>query len=289
VAYIACGGRHIWGEEAGFAPGGKLMNIKVINDVGEATDETVILGMEEALRLRVEAEEKYRRTDPLYPNSVNISFGRPDTGDPEDPVRIATERLATHTAAYSIFCAAGNLGPEPGTVTLPGTVKDTWTVGTLKFTPFDLWQKSGRGPAPFDVIKPDLVCYGYRILCASHRADDAFDVVTGTSISSPMLAGGWGIVFEWGNRFLPEEVLNMLDKQPREYWEGLWAGHAVKGPAAPSPPGVKDNWWGLGMPMGDLIARTLTQPAPTLEPLIGGMFGIAMLGMIVARVLEQVK
>ena len=74
VAYVIAGGVHSPGEESGVAPGAHLINLKVLGDDGAGTDETVVMGIEEACELVERAWiEGLSVTDPMYPNLLNMN------------------------------------------------------------------------------------------------------------------------------------------------------------------------------------------------------------------------
>lgn len=280
AAYIAAGGRHAPGEESGFAPGAKLINIKVLNDEGKGTDETICAGIEEAIALYESAWEKELEvTDEMYPNSTNMSFGKKDTGDPDDPVRLAVEKYHEHPRRRAVFAAAGNTGPEPGTILLPASYAGAWAVGATTMVPFDVWEYSSRGPTPEGLVKPDLSMYGVNILVASSNYDEAFERKSGTSFASPMLCGGWGLASEWGWRYLSAERSQQVARVGREGWETFWSLASTKAEGAPVQ---KDNKWGLGMPIGDKIRRNLEALGVAgQQPDFTGLIGaLAMMGLV---------
>lgn len=274
VAYIAAGGRHAAGEESGFAPGAKLINIKVMDDEGKGTDETICAGIEEAIALYESAwEQELEVTDEMYPNSTNMSFGKEDTGDPDDPVRLAVEKYYEEQRRRSVFAAAGNSGPEPGTIMLPASYAGVWAVGATTMVPFNVWEHSSRGPTPEGLVKPDLSMYGANIVVASAKHDEAFERKAGTSFASPMLCGGWALANEWAWRYLPPERGQALATASHENWQTFFSLVSAKAEGAPAQ---KDNTWGHGMPMGDRLKRAMeyissggVTSAGMLEPLMG--------------------
>ena len=71
VAFCACGGTH--GGKAGASPGGSVMNIKVINDEGMGTDETIALGIDEVCKMALKARTQgLYPTDDMYPNIIKM-------------------------------------------------------------------------------------------------------------------------------------------------------------------------------------------------------------------------
>ncbi|GAI66631.1 unnamed protein product, partial [marine sediment metagenome] len=56
------------------------------------------------------------------------------------------------------------------------------------------------------VVKPDLVCWAEDIEVASHRANDEYEVKTGTSFSTPMLVGVDGLLWDLTRRVYGPDV-----------------------------------------------------------------------------------
>lgn len=278
VAYLCAGGRHLAGEESGLAPGVTLMNIKVLNDEGIGTDETLILGIEDVIRLKEEAiKQGLPLTDPMYPRAINMSLGAPDDGDPDNPLRLAAK--ACKDAGIAIVASAGNGGPAASSITLPAACETVIAVGAANFYPFSIADYSSRGPTPDGLIKPDWVWYGMNILTADAASDEAFTIKNGTSFSAPAIAGGWALLYEAtlrrgittpGGEEIPKEVL-----------EEMLAPYAIKPEGAPAE---KDNTYGYGQPDGILVGRALgvRMPGviPAWEETLTPILSLAMMGMV---------
>jgi serine protease AprX len=259
VAFVCAGGRHALGEECGLAPGAKLMNIKVLEDDGEGTAESVVMGLEEVMELREAAlAAGLPDTDPMCPNLVNLSLGMEDTGDPDDPLRVACQQAAA--MGLPVIAAAGNSGPTPGTVLSPACDPEVFSAGVVTFVPFDIWQYSSRGPTVEGNIKPDVVFYGVDVLAAGAASDDAFEVKSGTSFASPFICGGASLVAEFSGVIIGRSVT-------REEMRAVISLICRKPEGAPAD---KDNIYGWGMPMGDLVLRTagISPAAATTEMMV---------------------
>ena len=73
VAFIVAGGLHSLGEKAGVSPGASIMNLKVINDDGIGSDESIILAIDKVCDLAESARKKgLWPTDDLYPNVIKM-------------------------------------------------------------------------------------------------------------------------------------------------------------------------------------------------------------------------
>lgn len=282
VAYMAAGGRHALGEESGVAPGARLMNIKVLGDDGVGTDESVVLGLEELMRLWEEAEAKELPiTDPMYPNVVNMSFGKEDTGDENDPLRLAIKRVYQAMPLHvTLYAAAGNNGPHPGTMLLPASMIEVVSVGAVTFDPFAVWERSSRGPTRDGLTTPDYVFYGVNVLLASARSPNHFERKSGTSFSSPAYAGVWSLCLEGIPRLMQPELAQQFLQTPIPEWVEafgqLITAISVKPLGAPQE---KDNDYGYGMPLGSLMIRSVAAPALGME-MLTPILGLGMLSMM---------
>lgn len=279
VAFCAAGGRHSAGEECGGAPGAYLWNIKVLDDDGYGSDENCVLGIEHCCEKIEEARALgLPPSEPMYPNLLNLSWGAPDDGDPDNSIRVACR--AAREKGLDICAAAGNYGPGSGTVTLPATDPEVWGIGAVTFYPFEVWQYSSRGPTKEGVVKPDLVFYGVRVLTASSKADNAFVIKSGTSFASPFLKGFAACGLEmlqrlYGARARTEE--EMLQYGMRVQEELFPTGRlTVKPPGAPAE---KDNDYGYGMPFAELWSKQL-MPTMDIESMIGNLAPILAIGMM---------
>ena len=121
-----------------------------------------------------------------------------------------------------VVFSAGNTGPDPGTVTSPGTAKSAITVGATQNARCGSWvpqleggpdpstviSSSARGPSQ-DRLKPDLVATGADVLSAA--SGDPFatrpwdqpwtgpsaDLATGTSQAAALTAGAAAVLVQW--------------------------------------------------------------------------------------------
>jgi subtilisin family serine protease len=76
----------------GIAPKASIINIKMINDRGESDEELAVKAVDRAVELKADI--------------INISWGLTDTGNPNEPIRIAVRNAAKQNIV--IVCAAGN-------------------------------------------------------------------------------------------------------------------------------------------------------------------------------------
>jgi subtilisin family serine protease len=190
VAGLAAGsGVKSNGEISGIAPEAELVGLR-ITTVAEAI---------KALQWCVENK------DSMNLKVINMSLGEvARRGHKFDPWALAVQKA---TEAGLVVCvAAGNEGPNPGSISTPGIYPGAITVGAYdsKGTPDPsddtVWKNSSQGPTIDNVAKPDVLAPGVSIFgplapgaaldnaALPHRDKDYF-AISGTSQATPMIAG----------------------------------------------------------------------------------------------------
>jgi serine protease AprX len=190
VAGVAAGsGTKSGGEISGIAPEADLVGLR-ITTVAEAI---------KALQWCVENK------DAMNLKVINMSLGEvARRGHKFDPWALAVEKA---TEAGLVVCvAAGNEGPNPGSISTPGIYPGAITVGAYdsKGTPDTgddtVWKNSSQGPTIDGLMKPDVLAPGVSIFgplvpgapldnaALPHRDNDYF-AISGTSQATPMIAG----------------------------------------------------------------------------------------------------
>lgn len=277
VAFVAAG--YDPEGKAGVAPGAKLMNIKVLNDEGVGSDETVVDGIEEVIELLEAARlNGTHPTADLYPNVINISLGSDDDGDPDNPVRVAC-REAIQNYGLDVVSAIGNGGPKMSTIMMPSCEPAVIAVGGLQTDTLTIWEKSSRGPTLEGETKPDLCFWATSLEMASNKADDKYVAKTGTSFSAPMVSGLAGLLWEATRRSYGEDALFRWSIA-REF-----APYYCNKPA--DAPVKKDNTYGYGLPaMGAMIGQIVqvTTPMEQTMEAFPMLMMVGMMGMIVRGV-----
>lgn len=284
VAYLAGGGIHAPGQESGIAPGASFINLKAVGDDGIGTDEDVLAALSRALELWQDAVDRgLSLVDPEHPNFINMSLGMEDDEDPDNPMRLALAEIEEICGRrLTRWAAAGNSGPNPGTILLPAAADDAIAVGALTFDPFEVWEHSSRGPVSVgNLVKPEICYTGVSILTASAGSDTSFIVKTGTSFACPIGVGFMSLMGELVVRYGAEEMF--LGMTP-EQWEPFAMVISRKPQGAPIE---KDNAYGWGMPMGDLIMRTFGAGAMDISSLISGIVAVGMVGMMAGTMGEM--
>ncbi|MDD2958259.1 MAG: S8 family peptidase [Lachnospiraceae bacterium] len=177
-------GRMSGGKYCGIAKECDLVHLKVLDQYGIGKMKDMIAGMEWILR-------NYKKFNIRV---VNISVGTSGNEAEEETLLINwVERL--WDAGMTVIVAAGNMGPEQGTITIPGTSKKVITVGAS-----DDYQRggirlkqfySGRGPTTDCICKPEITAPGSNITsCSNVRSEGRYYCVkSGTSMATPIVAG----------------------------------------------------------------------------------------------------
>lgn len=172
------------GKYKGMAPGCSLIGLKVLDRFGNGNKEDILAAFQWLMNHR----EEYRI------RVVNISVGTTyRTRNDKDVLVRGVEQLWDQ--GLVVVAAAGNQGPEPGSITAPGCSKKVITVGSSDM----LMGKegiSGRGPTFECVCKPDLVAPGRRIMACAAGAGNTYGMKSGTSMSTPMISGAAALALE---------------------------------------------------------------------------------------------
>ncbi len=215
VAGIVAGtGQQSGGAYEGVAPAARVLMVKVTDDQGSASYATMIRGLEWVVA--------NARTYNI--KVANMSLGAtPVSGYAADPLDAAVEMAWFR--GVTVVASAGNAGPGPSTVTVPGNDPYILTVGafddnqTAASADDAIPDWTSRGPTLFDgLAKPDVVASGRRVV--SLRVAGSYldrllpDRVTatnyfrlsGTSMAAPVVAGVAALVLAQNPSLTPNQV-----------------------------------------------------------------------------------
>jgi subtilisin family serine protease len=186
VASIIAGtGAKSGGKYRGVAWGASIMDGKVLDDSGSGSESGIIAGMQWAAEQGADI--------------ANLSLGGGDT--PEvDPLEEAVNTLSEQYGTLFVI-AAGNSGPQAGSVGSPGSADAALTVGAVDDED-QLADFSSVGPRIGDGgIKPDITAPGVDIVAAKAAhgqigdpADDGYVSLSGTSMATPHVAGAAALI-----------------------------------------------------------------------------------------------
>ncbi|GAB3841836.1 S8 family peptidase [Dactylosporangium cerinum] len=177
------------GRYVGVAPDATLLNGKVLNDNGLGLESWAIAGMEWAVQQGARV--------------VNMSLSGSVGPGAEDLMSETVDRLTEQSGTLFVV-AAGNAGPNAGTVGSPGTAERALTVGAVDGGDA-MADFSSRGPTnPGGALKPDVTAPGVDIVSALAEGsrfaqwyaavDGHYVSLSGTSMATPHVAGAAAIL-----------------------------------------------------------------------------------------------
>ncbi|SET48033.1 serine protease AprX [Oceanobacillus limi] len=222
------------GKFASPAPDANLVGVKVLNRIGSGSLSTVTAGVQWC----IDYNNNPNNTNKI--DIISMSLGAPST-DEETPLeKIVREAWNKHGIVMCV--AAGNEGPDAGTITSPGTVQEVITVGaiddknTVVRRDDEIADFSSRN-TDNSPIKPDVVApgtnivslrspYSYlEILQKNNRIGSNYITLSGTSMATPICAGACAQIIEYtrrrGMELTPDELKQILvaGASLREEWE----------------------------------------------------------------------
>lgn len=185
------------GKHCGIAPECNLISLKILDHKGNGSMKDVMRAFQWLKNNRVQKGIRI----------INISVGTVGRGDKNSSLLIkGVEELWDE--GFVVVTAAGNMGPEPGSITAPGSSRKVITVGSS-----DLLEGyggiSGRGPTRDCICKPDLVAPGSGIISCSSRSRYGYSMKSGTSMSTPKISGAIALMLE-KDPFLTNVEIKML-------------------------------------------------------------------------------
>lgn len=174
---IAGSGLSSNGKYRGIAPSAGIIAVKVLDESGNGRISDVLDGVDWLI------ENKKR----FNIRVVNISFGsvlklNKENMESYDRLVNGIEKLWDN--GLVVVAAAGNNGPKPGSITIPGISRKVITVGAFDDTKF----KSGRGPTKECVAKPEVLVTGTNIIACSN-SQGKYVSKSGTSMAAPIVTG----------------------------------------------------------------------------------------------------
>ncbi len=237
----------------GVAPGANLVAVRVLGEEGAGTYSDVLRG----LNWVVVNKDLYNI------RVLNISmYSVPVAPYWADPYNLAV--MAAWEAGIVVVASAGNTGPEPMSVGVPGNTPYIITVGafTDHRTPEDFGDDyipefSATGPTLDAFIKPDVIAPGAHVVSlmrpTAYLRDEhpergttaRYFEMSGTSMSTAVVSGIAALILEENPDLTPDQVKNRLTQTARpqvssatgtaaySVWEQgagrVWASEAVFG------------------------------------------------------------
>ncbi|MFZ5981647.1 MAG: S8 family serine peptidase [Candidatus Zixiibacteriota bacterium] len=138
--------------------------------------------------------------------------------------------IAANTAAGLgiVLCnSIGNRGPAPGTLNAPADGFDLISVGAVSSLGI-IATSSSRGPTYDDRTKPEVCAMGVNTFCPSAATDYSYGNASGTSYSTPLVAGAACLLIQARPTFPPEfirtallETASRADNPDNDYGWGI--------------------------------------------------------------------
>jgi subtilisin family serine protease len=198
----------------GIAPYAYLVSVKAFDDHGHGTYADVIRGID-----WVVANQDYLGIDVL-----NLSLSAsPQSHYWDDPLNQAVMRA--WQAGIVVVASAGNTGPDPMTIGVPGNVPYVITVGAMSdnYTPENetddsLASFSAAGPTVEGFVKPEVVAPGGHVVGLMSNSSTiaiahpeyhdggAYFTMSGTSQSAAVVSGIAALILEAEPHLTPDQV-----------------------------------------------------------------------------------
>ncbi|MBU5437994.1 S8 family serine peptidase [Tissierella sp. MSJ-40] len=193
------------GKYTGVAPKSNILGIKALDENGSGNTSDIIA----ALSYAVETKNKYNT------RIINLSLGSPPNNScQKDPLCKAAQEAVKN--GLIVITAAGNSGPNEGTILSPGISSEVITVGAVDdkrtIDPSDdtIASFSSRGPTKDGLIKPDIVAPGVNIKSLSNTKLDGYLALSGTSMATPLISGSVALLLNKNANLSPREVKNKI-------------------------------------------------------------------------------
>ena len=227
VTSIIASSRHKDSEFNGVAPGAHLVVVKAFDDDGRGTYLDVIRGLDWVLKHK----------DVYGIRVLNLSFSAtPQSYYWDDPLNQAV--MTAWQNGIVVVASAGNGGPSPMTIGVPGNLPYVITVGAVTdgVTPLDwsddrLASFSAAGPTYEGFVKPDVVAPGGHVrglmgqksrFATRHphyHDGDAYFTMSGTSQSTAIVSGAVALLLQAEPWLLPDQVKCKLVSTARPAYE----------------------------------------------------------------------
>jgi len=171
----------------------------------------------------------------------DVGYGFSDLNGINIPLSAAVRVAAKN--GILIVSPSGNSGPSATSIWAPADADSIFTVGAVDsfgvIAPF-----SSRGPTADGRLKPELVALGVDAYAA--WLSGTFVHLSGTSLSTPLVAGGLALLLEAHPDWTPPEVRRMLF-------------------ASASQANSPDNSYGYGIPNFRVAAESMPMSSPRLS------------------------
>ena len=211
------------GEYRGVAPEANIVAVRVLNAQGAGTYADVLNGIQWVIDNK----------DTYGIRVLNISmYAAPIAPYWADPYNLAV--MSAWEAGIVVVASAGNTGPGPMTIGVPGNTPYVITVAafTDSRTPADLGDDyipefSAAGPTLDAFVKPDVIAPGAHVVSLMHptatlsrdypdrRVDGRYFEMSGSSMSTAVVSGIAALVLSEHGDLTPDEVKYRITQTAR--------------------------------------------------------------------------
>ena len=206
------------GQYIGIAPNAKLIDVKVLNDIGLTPGDQIIMGIEWCINQKDEYDI----------DILSISIGELFTGNDNGSGEHAQWIDRAEAEGLVVVVAAGNDGPNNNGFSSLAAADGAITVGAIdeKETTLrdddEIASFSNRGPRKddydqdeLDELKPDVVAPGVDIMSALFSTTPVglvtgYQQMSGTSMACPHVAGLAALLLEANPNLKPDEVKQII-------------------------------------------------------------------------------
>ena len=210
---IGGSGKVSGGMYKGICPWCRLIVGKVLDRNGDGNMDDMYRGVEWVL----ENKDRYRI------RVLNISIGIGHIENEEKMQELLEIVDEAWKSGIVVVCAAGNMGPDPMTLSPLGASKRVITVGchdggfySGKSSLCESY--SGRGPSPYAVKKPDVVAPGTDIISCNAACRPSFRGYrnaylkkSGTSMATPIVSGAAALLLQKYPELSNEQVKRKIN------------------------------------------------------------------------------
>ncbi len=185
----------------GVAPGAALVGVRVLNRYGSG----YLSGVNAGIQWVIDNKDAYNI------RIINMSLGTWGCSDGTDSLSQMVNTAAA--AGIVVVVSAGNSGPAACTIASPAAAEDAITVAAMAdvgATGFNLAYFSSRGPTLDGRTKPDIAAPGRYITAARGGSANGYTSMSGTSMSSPFVAGVAALILDADPTLTPSQVKSTL-------------------------------------------------------------------------------
>lgn len=203
-------GTHVAGiiasDKYGIAPKAKIVNLKILDKMG--------LG---STRIAISALNWIKNNYKKYSiRVVNFSIGYLPFSEYSEKKKLLKVIDELWDLGIVIVSAAGNNGPKPFSVTVPGISRKIITVGSMND------ERSGNGPTECCVVKPEIYAPGTKIVSLANSSSSVA-IKSGTSMATPVVSGAIALLLEENYNIRPEIVkLLLYETSNKELFNKSW-------------------------------------------------------------------